>query len=914
MAERPLLIFPEPKVASRATGKPRPIPANYHLPGFERQKDRLTPQFESMLECFISDSTAGIEPEYVLVLETIGKIDDFERAVRAIDGLEWLAEIDSDELEPDIDFYQLLKVRKRFFSDRIDDINQAESKEIWQLMNQNNFIDKNGFITARPIDEFKQHIPAGFANFSEKIIKVLRDGISADKGKAITGRFFLSMSNRRAREELYNLRKSWDCPSKKFKRNYGRWKDIFKQLKSIRPWDTGDRMRDTGVLDYWQEELEIKKGTASKIAFEIELWYRRNDDRRRQAGEEIERLIREEGGKVIATCVMDHIRFHGIKAELPPESIEKALSQDYIKIFNSNDVMFFRPKSQCVADIYPEGELGEFQVGAATGNPVAALLDGCPFENHTLLENRLILDDPEDFERYYEVNKRKHGTAMASLLCHGELDANEQPLTRPVYVRPILMPTIDGDQEHIPDDVFLEDIIERSVRRMFEGDGEGGPVAPTVKVINLSIGDDSKPFFNQLSSAGRLLDWLSDKYRVLFCVSAGNITSDIYLGKSDAEIKALSPDMCTKQTMGKISEEIRGRRILSPADSINALTIGALHADQSGNPDPGKRIDILPSQILPSPISAHGNGFRNSIKPEIYLPGGRQLYNFNQDNTYAVAQSNRAPGQKVATTPVMPGETDRYVYCRGTSNATALATRSAAQIYEVLDELRLINNYDIPDDHIAVLLKTLLIHSASWGDSYEILRHSLGDQSNTRRIDKKTIARYLGFGIPDIPRVLECTARRATSIGSGIIKVDERHEFRLPLPPGLSDFDGMRRLIITLGWLSPVNPDNRKLRKASLSFDPPEDNLKVDRKEVDGRQVKNGTVQHEILEGRKIVSYQDGDTLLIPVICRKDAGTLDEDVVYGLAVTLEISEDIDIPIYEEIKERLRVPIRVQERE
>ncbi|MEK0338298.1 MAG: hypothetical protein QQN41_12775, partial [Nitrosopumilus sp.] len=60
------------------------------------------------------------------------------------------------------------------------------------------------------------------------------------------------------------------------------------------------------------------------------------------------------------------------------------------------------------------------------------------------------------------------------------------------------------------------------------------------------------------------------------------------------------------------------------------------------------------------------------------------------------------------------------------------------------------------------------------------------------------------------------------------------------------------------------------------------------------------------------VSYQDGDTLLIPVECREDAESLDEVISYGLAVTLEVKEGIDIPIYDEIQQRIEIPIPIQD--
>ena len=48
--------------------------------------------------------------------------------------------------------------------------------------------------------------------------------------------------------------------------------------------------------------------------------------------------------------------------------------------------------------------------------------------------------------------------------------------------------------------------------------------APSVIVINLSICDSFRPFARVMSPLGRLLDYLSHRYRVLFLISAGNIT------------------------------------------------------------------------------------------------------------------------------------------------------------------------------------------------------------------------------------------------------------------------------------------------------------------------------------------------------------------------------------------------------
>ena len=470
-----------------------------------------------MYQSFITDTTVGIEPESVLVIETIGKIDDFQRAVRSISGLEWLAEIDEEEkIESDEDFYQICKIGKRLFHEKIDGISNKQSSKIWELLKENSFIDKDGYIVEKSIDEF--NLPDELSVHKEKIISTIENKISENKKHPISGRFFLTMSNKQAMEKLLSLWKQWDREDKKLPRGYAKWVEIFKNLKSIRKWATQDRLRDTGIIDFWKEELKIKRGTASKILFDIELWDTGNNSKRKEITSRIEQLISEEKGKIIASCVINEIRFHAIKAELPPECIEKAVNSEYNKIFTCNEVMFFRPTGQFSSEIYSDGEESDFKVGNVSGKPVVAILDGVPFVNHSILENRLILDDPDGFGSAYQAKERGHGTVMASLVCHGELDAKEESLPRPLYFRPILKPDMEDfvnqrRAEIVPKDIFWEDLIERSVRRIFEGDGTGKEIAPTVKIINLSICNLSRMFFNQLSSCAKLLDWLSENIK-----------------------------------------------------------------------------------------------------------------------------------------------------------------------------------------------------------------------------------------------------------------------------------------------------------------------------------------------------------------------------------------------------------------
>jgi hypothetical protein len=74
---------------------------------------------------------------------------------------------------------------------------------------------------------------------------------------------------------------------------------------------------------------------------------------------------------------------------------------------------------------------------------------------------------------------------------------------------------------------------------------------------------------------------------------------------------------------------------------------------------------------------------------------------------------------------------------------------------------------------------------------------------------------------------------------------------------------------------------------------------------------RRGTLQHEVIEGRRAVPYAAGASVALIVACRADAGSLDEQVPYALLITVETPTEVGVPIYEEIRQALLVPVRVQ---
>ena len=816
------------------------------LPSAQRQAGRLAPQFQRIQRAILQSTPVGLVPEKALVLETIGPIQNFVNAVNKVEGLDWLGEFELDDIAPN-----------------------------------------HGFEDEK------------------------------DSQKQLKGQLFLVMADQRGFQVLQNLFSNWlQNPDEKFPRGSAPLKHAFAHLHSIRPWDAQDRIRETGVFEDW--EFRAQHGQEA-VPFEAELWFRGYAERRQRAESYLRGVIEDLGGEVVQQCVIPDIAYHGILGRIPVNRVSEIVAQRDVRLLQCDDIMHLRPVGQCAvgvpADLSETDALGEEgQPDLPQREPLVGLFDGLPLTAHRLLDRRLIVDDPDGYESVYQARERVHGTAMASLICHGDLDEGGGPAGRPVYVRPIMQPRrgFDGQFcEAIPEGVLPVDLVHRAVRRLYEGEGGEPPVAPSVRVLNLSVCDRSRPLDRGMSSWARLLDWLSWKYNVLFVVSAGNHTRDIELNVPRAGLGKLNEKDREKAVIEATAADTRHRRLLSPAETLNGLTLAATHADSSTAAPNPNLIDPFARAGLPSTINAQGPGYRGTIKPDILLPGGRQFLSekLGKAHANAILQTtcyNRPPGQCVAA-PGASGELNHTLHTRGTSNAAALASRWASSLFDVIGQLRTQHGASLPSEYDVVLLKTLLVHGADWADAGALYESILKKPQN-RRVFRDYVGRFLGYGSANMAKVMACTDQRVTVLGVGELDHGEGQVFLLPLPPSLSAVTEKRRLTVTLAWLTPVNSTRQNYRVAHLWYTP-KNSLATDRI-YDSRAVQRGTVQHEVLEGAKAVDFQDGETIAIKVNCRADAGDIPEPIRYALAVTLEVAEGIDIPLYQEVRDRLRIRVPI----
>lgn len=859
MTEYPLLPIPKPGRDKRPKGGGGG--GKVHTPSRARQLDRLGPTFQRLRDVFdrnsdplsLREDPLGIAPERALVFEVAGSIGDFSAAVARIGGLDFLAD-EEMIFEPDEDF---------------------------------------GVIETR---------------------KGREPGIRDDK--PIAGRLYMAMPDMQALRHLLSLWRRYEA-GQAAPHGFKPWFEVFEHLHTLRAWGPVDRIPGE-TIQYLEEELAAQ-GANAIVRVEVELWYAGAQARRASAQASFARAVAAAEGVVVDRAEIGEIGYMARLVDLPATEVERLIAREEVSLAICDDVMMVRPQSTVEFPVATD-PLDE-ALPAAPGPearlpPVAALFDAIPVQNHALLAGRLVLDDPDDFEALSVVAERKHGTEMASLILHGDRSLGEKPLSRPIYFRPVLYAPGGGRNEQPLRDRLLLDLIYQAVLRMKAGDAEGEATAPGVFIVNLSLGDRNRPFAGPMSPWGRLLDYLADRFGILFLVSAGNVNEPLavrdFAGLIDFE--NASAEAREAAILRALAEQQAVRTLLSPAESLNAVTVGAWHED--GTPPMNGAAVFSPFADEPGPniSSALGLGHRKIVKPDIFMPGGRELVRVAANGAGGISLRLVPPGRLYGLRCALPdgrGDLTREGFSSGTSAATALATRAAHRIFDALsdpDNGNLLEGVD--PAFYGVIVKAMLVHRAQWGSLGGLLDQTWQPQGQGSHVVRRDgIARLLGYGRPAIHEAMECAANRATMIGYGEIPAGEQAAlYRIPLPQSLERVREPRGLTVSLAWFSPVNIRHQAYRRAKLEVAPDSPDTRFGVERVAGqpsdKAAPRGSMFHVRYAGERAVAFVDGNTLALRVFCREQGGALDQSIRYGLAVTVEAGAAIRV--YEEVRQGLGI--------
>lgn len=729
--------------------------------------------------------------------------------------------------------------------------------------------------------------------------------------------FYLLVPQIGALQQIVSLWEFW-LREGSVPRNYTPWRDLFSQLRAVRPWGPADRVSYAN-REYFHALADEAPDTEF-FGLEIELVFRSSSEASHSAERDVRHLVETIGGRTIHQAYRPEFAYHAILAEVPATEMRRIAALDPASLAGADPIAAITPQSIGTAiDAADEMVLDGIERPAPNRDqPIAAVFDAVPVQAHPLLINRLSVDDPDDLETL-SVGPRVHGTAMASLALHGDLNGPPSPLSRRIYFRPVMYAPVFGG-ERFDDNKLVVDVIFEAVMRMRSTDGAA------VIVVNLSLGDRTKPFSGKISTWARALDYLAYTYGILFIISAGNTEQAIVLDDfpDEPSFGAASANVRAQATLAGVDAVKADRRLLAPADSINSLTIGAWHDDSSQEIFGG----VTPFQPfagveMPNLSSRLGPGLRRAIKPEALFAGGRERVRIGPASTPVNLAPHPHPsrywGLKVAA-PSQNGALGTH-FTIGTSAAAALATHSGHRIFDALEEAypQLIDAMPLAER--AALLKSFLVHSASWRGSETFIRTTVDPTSTLHHEHwRREVSRYLGFGFVDPDNVVACANDRATLWATGTLSPEESLTFDIRVPKSLAASASVREIRATLAWFTPTRPGHLAYRAVKLKIDSLERSslqlagVSTTSDQPSNSQSESGTVVHRRWTSEQIGEAESDSTIPIQIQREPDQGTpIDEVIPFGLVVTIEMPGETQIyeDILTSIQVKPKVPIRAQ---
>lgn len=705
------------------------------------------------------------------------------------------------------------------------------------------------------------------------------------------------------------------------------WWKVFDLLLELRPWGPEDRL--TGdARAVIEDRLPFNDDDLAIIEFEI--WPTASSLKRSIWRNELEQCVRAQGGTILdqSSISGDDFIYEAILAELPCHAVRAMLHNPAGAegLATLEGLQFILPQTiGQTAPSGPESASGDHVVNGGFDSDAptrAAVLDGTPAAAHAALDGGVIIEDLHDLVRLSQVDQRYHATAMASLILRGDLDADGEALsdTRLISV-PLLID--NGSSASTPGNRLFVDLLHTTLMQLI---GTNEALAPDVFVVNFSIGVLESHFAGRVSALARLIDWWASKEGILFVISAGNVGDVALPGVRAIDIEDTDFDTRRNIVRDAIRAQVFNRTLLSPSESLNGLTVGALSTDLIDEEPPahaGLFFLEIDGERLPQVTSALGLGSRRSIKPDLLEVGGRMevraIPNPDGSTLQPIKNSNRT-GLVVAAPS---GGTNAIQKSRGTSPAAALVTRAILRSAEALTgEDGPYEGQELPRRQLSLLTRALAVNSAKWPeDAIHLLEEELqrlGRNQHPRA--KEEVCRRFGYGLLAGEMMRQSPEAGVTLLGLGSVRKDHAQVFKLPVPPSMAGERVPRSMRVTLAWFSPVNPARAQYRLAALEavaadgINGEEDkywgfDLKVDG--PDANIIKRGSVWSKRLINRiqVVPDFEENADIPICVQCRDASGgglSPDDNIEFAIAVTLQVEADVQFDIHQEVEQQVRI--------
>lgn len=411
------------------------------------------------------------------------------------------------------------------------------------------------------------------------------------------------------------------------------------------------------------------------------------------------------------------------------------------------------------------------------------------------------------------------------------------------------------------------------------------------RIFVISLGDRTKLIEGtKVGPWAQTLDELVRELDIVIIVSAGNRQPRSHLRIEEAVTEY--PTYLTEPA----------NRLCEPAGGMNIVTVGAL-AHANGLP-PAAPVGVRPitERLEPAPFSRAGPGARGSIKPDFTDLGGTLIY----DGT-----TNRLQGGEARTEAGMLSlhyrPVDRLFATKsGTSYAAPLVAHKASQILARFP------------DASANLVRALLASSAGVPEEATRRLALLGDGA-TRTL--------CGYGMVDEELASYSDNNRVVLYAEDELEIDHFAVYQIPIPRPFQTERGRRTIKVSLAYDPPVRHSRIDYNGIAMSFrlmrgcQPDEIFEHFRRRSRDDGAVPemedryncklqpNSTLREKSsLQSASVTFARDisgyGDVYYLVVRCA--GGWAGDAGRQAFAVTVEISHEAALPLYERLRQQVRV--------
>lgn len=477
-----------------------------------------------------------------------------------------------------------------------------------------------------------------------------------------------------------------------------------------------------------------------------------------------------------------------------------------------------------------------------------------------------------------------HGTFVGGIAAFGDLRAQLGAPTLTPLARLCSAKVIDGAGS-FPNSRLIPKLMREAIAGLHETFG--------CRIFVISLGDRTRLIEGtKVGTWAQTLDELVRELDIVIIVSAGNRTPRSGLRVEEAVTEY-------PRYLGE-----PGNRLCEPAGGMNIVTVGALANGNGLSARAAANVGVrnITEALEPAPFTRAGPGARGAIKPDFTDLGGTLIYD---GPTSALRGGEVQPEAGMLSLHFRP--VDRLLATRsGTSHAAPLVAHKASQILARFP------------DASANLVRALLAGSASVPDAAVRRLAALGD-APTRAIS--------GYGMVNAELAAFSDDARVVLYAEDELAIDHFAIYQLPVPRPFQTERGRRTVKVSLAYDPPVRHSRLDYNGVSMSFrllrgcDPEKifEHFRQ-RQQVEGpvpemearfncKLEPSSTVREKSsLQSAKVTFARDisdyGDMYYLVVRCAGgwsgDAGRR------GFAVAVEISHEAGLPLYERLRQQVRV--------